>query len=748
MDATILGGTLYLSCGIAVFLLGLLVYREGPDVRLHRVSAAMLVFGGLGPALAGVGVLVGWRGQGAAPEAANLIGGFGYLWELFFPSLLLFALVFPQESSVLTRFPRLPWVLYAPHLFHLAFLIALGLLGTPAWDYDVRSLPGGQTIFGTVAAVLLRLFGLVFEGLTRLHLRFFSLINLVYAASAIVVLAGRWRRTRGGRLRRQLGVLLFGLGSCMGLYVAAVPLPTLLSGNLPPGARMVLISVALLLGTGSIAFAIVRGGFLDLGTVIRRAILLSTISAGLVVLYFLTAQPMDRMFASQTGRELPIFRILFVVLVVVFFHPILGRVEETIDRLMHAGAGGHGNLIRRLGGEMISILDLQVLTHKLVESLKDVLALESVRVVLRDPSRGTYRALGAGEHPPLDLDSHHPLIAKMARQRDPILAHDLIEEGDSPAERAEIRDALHALGGRLIVPIHLPEGGGGIGFLALGPKLTGGRYNAEERLVLSILSTQVGIAIRNARLHEEAVARKVVDQELAMARAIQEGILAGDHPSPEGLDLAALSQPSREVGGDYYDLIALSHGRLGVAIGDVSGKGIPAALLMSMLHAGLHAQVNGAAAVAAVASRMNQILYRATSYEKFATFFFGIYDPAERQFLYSNAGHNLPVVLSPDGAIRRLREGGLVLGVMENATYREAAVPVAAGDLMVLYTDGVTEATSGDEEYGEGRLVDCVRRNAGRRAREIVQAVRAEVEAFTGTMAFGDDFTLIVIRVV
>jgi len=748
MDVTILGGALYLSCGIAVFLLGLLVYRHAPDVRLHRVSAAMLVFGGLGPALAGVGVLVGWQGPDAAPDAVNLTGGFAYLWELFFPSLLLFALVFPRESPVLVRFPRLPWLLYAPHLFHLVFLIALGLIGSSAWDYDVRSLPGGQTAFGTVAALVLRLIGLVFDGLTRLHLRFFSLINLVYAASAIVVLAGRWRGARSTKLRRQLGALLFGLGSCMALYVTAVPLPNLLGWNLPPGARMVLISVALLLGTGSIAFAIVRGSFLDLGTVIRRAILLSAISGGLVILYFVTAQPMDRIFVTQTGRELPIFRVLFVVLVVVFFHPILGRVEETVDRLVHAGSGGHGNLIRRLGGEMISILDLHVLTRKLVESLEDVLELESVRVVLREPARGTYLALGAEDDAPFELDPGHPLITKVSLQREPILAGDLAEEADSEAERSEIREALRAVGGRLVVPIQLPEGGGAIGFLALGPKLTGSRYNVEERLVLSILSTQVGIAIRNARLHEEAVARKVVDQELAMARAIQEEILSGDHPCPDGLDLAALSQPSREVGGDYYDLIALGHGRLGVAIGDVSGKGIPAALLMSMLHAGLHAQVNGVAAVAKVASRMNQILYRATSYEKYATFFFGIYDPEQRRFLYSNAGHNLPLVLSPDGAIRRLREGGLVLGVMEDATYREAAVPVGVGDLMVLYTDGVTEAAAGDEEYGEARLVDCVRRNAGRSARDIVQEVRADVEAFTGTTAFADDFTLIVIRVV
>jgi sigma-B regulation protein RsbU (phosphoserine phosphatase) len=327
-----------------------------------------------------------------------------------------------------------------------------------------------------------------------------------------------------------------------------------------------------------------------------------------------------------------------------------------------------------------------------------------------------------------------------------VLAPDLLDEAATPNEREIIGEALDSMAARLVVPVHLPEGGGCIGFLALGSKLTGGRFNAEERLVLSILSTQLGIAIRNARLHEEAVARKVVDQELAMARSIQDGILSGHRASHPGLDLAALSEPSREVGGDYYDLIALDRQRLGVAIGDVSGKGVPAALLMSMLHAGLHAQVNGTSAVSEVATRMNRILHRATSHEKYATFFFGIYDPEDRRFLYSNAGHNMPLLLSPNGETHRLGEGGLVLGVMEDATYREGTAHVNAGDVLVLYTDGVTEADADGEEYGEARLLDCVRRNSRSQALEIVQAVKADVESFSGSTSFKDDFTLIVIR--
>ena len=203
------------------------------------------------------------------------------------------------------------------------------------------------------------------------------------------------------------------------------------------------------------------------------------------------------------------------------------RVEETVDNLIHGGSGGHGSLIRRLSREMISILDLEVLTNKLVETLKDVLVLESVGVILLDPAQQWYDKVDAGAGPRVRLAADHPLIARVHEHRDPVLAPDLLDEAATPNERAIIGEALDSMAARLVVPVHLPEGGGCIGFLALGAKLTGGRFNAEERLVLSILSTQLGIAIRNARLHEEAVARKVVDQELAMARSIQDGILSG-----------------------------------------------------------------------------------------------------------------------------------------------------------------------------------------------------------------------------
>ncbi|MDX1388772.1 MAG: SpoIIE family protein phosphatase, partial [Acidobacteriota bacterium] len=601
-------------------------------------------------------------------------------------------------------------------------------------------------MFASSIGLVARIVAFLFDAVARLHLRFFSLVNLLYVGIALVVLSRSWRRVERPKLRRQLAVILFGLGSCMGLYLLAVAVPNLVGRDWPDNIRMILVSVGLLLGTGSIAFSIVRQRFLDLGAVMRRAILLSAISGGLVVMYFATARPMDRLFLEKVGVGFPVFQMLYVILVVVFFHPILGRVEAAVDRMVAGDRGAPRNLLRQLGRDMTSILDLETLTATLLSTLKDALAVDSAHLVLAERPGGRFVTEDLGEGARFELDTGHPLVERVASVSDPILARDVFDETPGERERGAVREALAALRSRLLVPVQLPEQGT-IGFLSIGQKVTGGRLNTEEMTLLSLLSTQVGIAIRNARLHEEAVARKIVDQELAMARSIQQTILSGRHPSSNGVDIAALSIPSRQVGGDYYDLVSMDQGRLGIAIGDVSGKGIPAALVMSMLHAGLHAQINGRAAVAEVADRMNRILYRSTSAEKFATFFFGIYEPSDRRLLYTNAGHNYPLVVGRDGQVKRLREGGLLLGVMEDSPYREASVRVDPGDLLVFYTDGVTEAADpGEQEYGESRLLEAVMRDPDRRAQEIVDSVREEVVRFSHSDTFSDDFTIIVMR--
>ncbi|RPJ44291.1 MAG: GAF domain-containing protein, partial [Candidatus Latescibacterota bacterium] len=478
----------------------------------------------------------------------------------------------------------------------------------------------------------------------------------------------------------------------------------------------------------------------------RRAILFSATAGTLVIGSFLLARQMDRVLQGEAGTKLPFFQGLFVLLAVVFFHPILGWLEGGVDRIVAGERAAHRRLLRDLGREMTAIFELPDLVKKTVHGLRDALVVESVHLLLAGRSGGRFED-AAGAEGGFALAPDHPLARAAAGMFDPTRGRDLADEAERADEREAARETIRRLGAEIVVPIHAPGGGDLLGLITLGPKATGGRFNGEEIGLLGMLATQVGFAVRNARLHEEAVERRIVDEEIARARAVQESIVPRRSPRIDGLDVAAVNLPSRQVGGDYYDLIPMEGGSLALAVGDVSGKGIPAALLMSMLHAALHVQMNGATRAAKLIARLNRILCRSTSIEQFATFFFGVYQIDTGEFRFCNGGHNAPLLLRADGSARQLTEGGTILGFQEEAAYEEGTITIGAEDLLVLYTDGVTEETRADgEDFGEARLLETVVRHRGRRAEEIVEAVRGEVERFAGRDRFTDDFTLIVLR--
>ncbi len=752
MSLDLLGASLYLACGGAVFLLGVLVLRESPGSRLHRITATMMFFGGFGPLMGGIRSLIGLYGPPGLVLNADFSATFAVLWQMFFPSLFLFSLAFPVERAILKKYSRLILLLFAPHIFHLLLVLILGLYGGDAGDWLPRRAGGGEgggIVQQTIAATY-TLTGLSLQLLTRFHIRFFSFVDVMYSVFAIILLTKSFRAMESPKIRRQLSVILFGLGSCVAIYTLTVPVPTIVSFTIPEVLRVILISAALLLGTGSIAFAIVSRSFLDVGTVVRRAILLSGTSGLLVLFYFLTARQLDRLLGTITAIDLPIFQTLFVLLAIVFFHPFLGRLEETADRLLAGDRVAHRNVMRRLGREMTAILDLPTLRQTVLATLRDALAVERAYMVLRAQDGKVFNVWGDDSEEIGPIDSDHPFLGVIATTNEAELAGTLVDEIRGAANRVEGRVLARSLGARLIVPVQLPEQAGCGGFLSFGPKVTGARFNVEEVTLLSILATQVGIAVRNARLHEEAVERRVVDEELAMATSIQEAILSSERPEYDGVDVSALSIPSRQVGGDYFDIIKMEDGKLGLAIGDVSGKGVPAALLMAMLHAALHAQMSGVVSPATVMKRMNEILCRSTSAEKFATFFFALYDREKRVLRFTNGGHNFPILLRYNGEVHYLEEGGLVIGMLEESTYQEKSVSLDQGDMLVLYTDGVTEESASgndDELYGEERLVELLRKTGKDRAKDIVRDVRRSVESFTGGGGFSDDFTLIVLKV-
>lgn len=276
--------------------------------------------------------------------------------------------------------------------------------------------------------------------------------------------------------------------------------------------------------------------------------------------------------------------------------------------------------------------------------------------------------------------------------------------------------------------------------------------------LLDILRTQVdrGRAERAERRRAalEEIHRAEIDQQLRRqleeieeAREIQQGFLPKEIPQFDGFAISGSWKPARIVGGDYFDVLKLEEGSFAFCIGDVAGKGMPAALLMSNLQATVRGMASHHLSPEELCEQANEFIYRNIAADKFITFFYGLLDGRTRRLRYVNAGHNAPIVLHPDGSHHRLREGGGVLGVFSKQTYSPGETQLLAGDRVVLFTDGVTEAQNADgEEFGETRLLELLSENRTRSARQLQERILSAVTEFN-TEDLQDDATLLVVAV-
>lgn len=308
-------------------------------------------------------------------------------------------------------------------------------------------------------------------------------------------------------------------------------------------------------------------------------------------------------------------------------------------------------------------------------------------------------------------------------------------------------EGLRERGIALVIP--LQQHGETCGALCLGPKMTGQPYQPDDIEFLYALGNQALVSIQNTYLIEEQIEKERLEEEIRLARDIQLRLLPQEIPKFDQLDVAALALPSRHVGGDFYDVARLDDERLLLAIADVTGKGLPAAILMANLQASLHVLIPLPVSIEEAAAHINRVICENTSYDKFITYFHSIYHHATGELHYVNAGHNPPMLLRAGGNVELLETGGLLLGVMKNMTYERGSVTLEPGDVLVLFTDGVTEAMGiAEEEYGEDRLLDVLRANHNQPAGVIIDAIHNDIRRFTGdTSRLSDDLTMVVLKV-
>lgn len=297
----------------------------------------------------------------------------------------------------------------------------------------------------------------------------------------------------------------------------------------------------------------------------------------------------------------------------------------------------------------------------------------------------------------------------------------------------------------LLVPMRMHEETCGV--IGIGPKINPAPFAESDLEFLKTLGNQAVTSLENARLFQETLEKQRMEEELNLARNIQRGLLPNELPLLSGFDIAAMNVSSKEVGGDYYDIIPLSDTEFGITIADVSGKGAGAALLMSNLQASLHALKPSRENLSQMIAQINDLIHRNTDLDKFITFFYGILDITTHEFVYCNAGHNPPILIRANHQVEELSTGGLVLGMMPNVIYETGSVQMNRFDVLSMFTDGITETIDiEDEEFGEQRLVEVLLKNTNASAKNILDAIIDQTNQFKGDMPQYDDMTMILMK--
>ncbi len=741
MNWSTLGTGVYLACSFFLFLLGMVILRENFRSRVNRTTAFMLFFGGLGALFAAIGTTLAQTG-GLAPGSEyeswyNLF----YIWELFFPALLLFALIFPKETETVRRYRLLRYAIFLPHLFHIFWV---------SFFTSPEKLSGSFSVdqMGPVAKVLLSPFAYVFRVIAlflavayKFHVRFFSLVNFSYAFVAIALLFFRQASLPNPRIKSQVRLILAGLALAMTLYTAAFILPALFDFSISEPWRYALTIGALVIGCGAVGWAILRHQFMDVRVIFRQNLVYFLSTGFLVAVYILSVAQLGRYVRNILGAKTPALEIGFILLALVFFQPVMERLDDLIKRLFIRQRSDFRNLMERFSRELVSIFDLNQISARVTELLEKELFIERAVLLLADSDtkEALFTFSSGNEILAQNVSSNDPLLKTLLFRKQPTYLEAVWPE--QPEEG--LARLLAGVGAKIAVPI-LDEGRF-VGILALGEKVSGFRYSLEDMTLLGVLANQLSIATANARLYAETLEKQRMEEELALARQIQQNLLPARLPSSAEYEFASYVRPSRQVGGDFYDFM-WREPRLGFVLADASGKGMPAALLVAFLQATLKAEHRHDRPIGEFIRSINELMVANTSPEKFVTLFYALFDPLERKLFYSNAGHNYPILVRQDGQLEFLKKGGTVVGCFEWARYESDCMSLHPGDTLIVYSDGLTDASNHDEMFGEERLVNLAVESRHLDAEGVKNSIVDAVEAFTGAVPPFDDMTLLVMK--
>ncbi len=695
--------------GFGFLIVGYIVVMTRPQGRTQRVFARYGIFSML---------FLGLSQLNLAGEPAwkfYVLGiGLTVAWIFALPNFITFFLHFPVRRKILDR----GWLRPALYVYSVLSVAPL--------------LPGVWPARPDLLRIVLD----------------YSPISF-FVAGLVIFIITYFRRVERRR-RKQLRPVLIGVA--IGLLTLAYVFILQTRNPFAMFTKPILLAPMLLiiLLPCTFGYSIFRYRLMDIDFIIKRSLLYAMITGVLAALYLLLVYIIGNTMAAILGTEQNEIVSLIAFLAIAFaFDPLKRKAQNWIDRVFYQERYNYQKALSGFSQELPRLMNLDQILTSMLHRISSTMHVEKVAVVLCDEKEGCSCAT-------LHVDSAacafgtqaDGLLALLRATQVPQSFALMATEPDVYPLNAEDKQKLLKSGVVLAVPMFLQ--GRLIGSINVGPKMSGKVYSKEDIDLLSIVASQAAIAIENARLHKSDIEKQKIEEELALARRIQQGLLPKANPLIEGLDIAGVSIPALTVGGDYFDYIDLGEDRLLVVVGDVSGKGVSAALYMSKIQGMIQVIAPMYEHPKEMLIQVNRRIYEGIERKSFITMTLALFDLRHKEVLICRAGHSRALI-GVNGQLEYLRGGGIGLGLERGPIFEseleEAKRPLKRDGLFVFYSDGLTEAMNDrNVQFGEETIYDIVSAKRHLTAQELQRTILTSVEEFRGSAEQHDDLTLVVVK--
>ncbi len=701
--------------GLILYAIGFIVYFMKPNMRISWVFL-----------LACFGLAI-YMVTGFEIQSTYSFVRFHYFMLGLYPAFFFhLGLIFPERKKILDRIWALEYLIYLPALIlALAFLVHFSV---------ARKISESSLALSVETYIKL-------GSMARFFMLFCFLSWVLFVLHALFKAAEIPSQQRAR-------MMFFGVAIAAAPSVILMALAYFFKVAFPWNFLVFFI----VFFPASIAYSIIRHNLFDADAIIRRTVGYAVATVIVVGAYAGVSVALNVMIGKYQLAQSQIFPILFTLCVILVFNPLRDRIQAFVDHVFFRKEYDYAAILDRVSRAMTSLLELKLVLKRLTRTFAEDMFISTSSVMLLTPEGAGYQVYLADGEKSEDVEKvsfkrDEPLMRIIEQEKRELTKYDMIEDPKYRAVSQSCTSDFDAIHASLMVPLVYQDEL--IGLLNLGEKKSGKPYKREDIDLLRTLAQQGAVAIENARLFEENLEKQRMEEELNIARDLQMSMLPSVCPQIKGFAIAATSVPAREVGGDFFDFIEMGEERLGLVVGDVTGKSVSGALVMSSSRSVFRMLSEEKSTVGDIMIRANKRIKKDIKSGMFVAMLYAVLDGRNRILSFCSAGQTQPIRFSPETGEAHLVEtegDRFPLGILDEADYQETRIRLEPGDRLVFYTDGIVEAMNANREmFGFDRLLQVVREAGSMNADHLLKEISNQVNEFCGGASQSDDLTVIVV---